>query len=56
MSIKEIARVVGVAPSSVSLWVRDVELDPGGQRDAGEGEVHHARAFTSAPASMEPPE
>lgn len=28
MSIKEIARVVGVAPSSVSLWVRDVELDP----------------------------
>ena len=26
MSIKEIARLVGVAPSSVSLWVRDVPL------------------------------
>jgi hypothetical protein len=26
MSVKEIARVVGVAPSSVSLWVRDVQL------------------------------
>ena len=26
MSIKEIARVVGVAPSSVSLWARDVPL------------------------------
>lgn len=28
MSIKEIARVVGVAPSSVSVWVRDVPLTP----------------------------
>jgi hypothetical protein len=28
MSIKEIARVVGVAPSSVSVWVRDVKLTP----------------------------
>ena len=28
MSVKEIARVVGVAPSSVSLWVRDVRLSP----------------------------
>jgi hypothetical protein len=28
MSFKEIARVVGVAPSSVSLWVRDVPLTP----------------------------
>jgi hypothetical protein len=28
MSVKEIARVVGVAPSSVSLWVRDIELAP----------------------------
>ena len=26
MSVKEIARTVGVAPSSVSLWVRDVPL------------------------------
>jgi predicted transcriptional regulator len=26
MSVKEIARVVGVAPSSVSVWVRDVPL------------------------------
>jgi len=26
MSVKEIARLVGVAPSSVSLWVRDVPL------------------------------
>ena len=26
MSIKEIARLVGVAPSSVSLWVRDIPL------------------------------
>ena len=26
MSVKEIARVVGVAPSSVSLWVRDIPL------------------------------
>jgi hypothetical protein len=26
MSVKEIARVVGVAPSSVSLWVRDIAL------------------------------
>jgi hypothetical protein len=25
-SVKEIARVVGVAPSTVSLWVRDIEL------------------------------
>ena len=28
MSVKEIARVVGVAPSSVSVWVRDVTLTP----------------------------
>ena len=28
MSVKEIARLVGVAPSSVSLWVRDVALTP----------------------------
>jgi hypothetical protein len=28
MSVKEIARVVGVAPSSVSLWVRDIPLTP----------------------------
>ena len=28
MSVKEIARMVGVAPSSVSLWVRDVPLTP----------------------------
>jgi transcriptional regulator with XRE-family HTH domain len=28
MSIKEIARMVGVSPSSVSLWVRDVRLTP----------------------------
>jgi hypothetical protein len=28
MSIKEIAQLVGVAPSSVSLWVRDVPLTP----------------------------
>jgi hypothetical protein len=28
MSVKEIARLVGVAPSSVSLWVRDVPLTP----------------------------
>ena len=26
MSVKEIARLVGVAPSSVSLWVRDIPL------------------------------
>jgi hypothetical protein len=26
MSVKEIARVVGAAPSTVSLWVRDVPL------------------------------
>jgi hypothetical protein len=26
MSVKEIARLVGVAPSSVSLWVRDIAL------------------------------
>ena len=28
MSVKEIARTVGVAPSSVSLWVRDIPLTP----------------------------
>jgi hypothetical protein len=28
MSVKEIARVVGVAPSSVSVWVRDIPLTP----------------------------
>src|SRR3970040_3002949 len=28
LSVKQIARVVGVAPSSVSLWVRDVPLTP----------------------------
>lgn len=28
MSVKEIARTVGVAPSSVSVWVRDVPLTP----------------------------
>src|SRR3990170_7548704 len=28
MSVKEIARLVGVAPSSVSVWVRDVPLTP----------------------------
>jgi hypothetical protein len=28
MSVKEIARVVGVSQSSVSLWVRDIELTP----------------------------
>jgi hypothetical protein len=28
MSVKEIAGIVGVAPSSVSLWVRDVPLTP----------------------------
>jgi hypothetical protein len=28
MSVKEIARVVGAAPSTVSLWVRDVPLSP----------------------------
>ena len=28
MSIKEIARVVGVAPSSVSVWVREIPLTP----------------------------
>jgi transposase-like protein len=27
LAIKEIARVVGVSLSSVSLWVRDIELD-----------------------------
>lgn len=27
LSMKEIARVVGVSLSSVSLWVRDIELD-----------------------------
>jgi transposase-like protein len=27
-SIKEIARLVGVAPSTVSVWVRDIELTP----------------------------
>ena len=27
-SIKEIARLVGVAPSTVSLWVRDINLTP----------------------------
>ncbi len=27
-SIKEIARLLGVSRSSVSLWVRDIELDP----------------------------
>jgi transcriptional regulator with XRE-family HTH domain len=27
-SIKEIARAVGVSCSSVSLWVRDIELTP----------------------------
>ena len=26
MSVKEIARTVGVAPSSVSVWVRDIAL------------------------------
>ena len=26
--IKEIARRVGVAPSPVSVWVRDIELTP----------------------------
>jgi hypothetical protein len=29
MSVKEIARVVGVAPSSVSVWVRDIALTSG---------------------------
>lgn len=31
--IKEIARRVGVAPSSVSLWVRDIKLTPGQERE-----------------------
>ena len=31
--MKEIARVVGVSPSTVSLWVRDIEL-PEGQHEA----------------------
>jgi transposase-like protein len=28
VSIKEIARRLGVAPSSVSVWVRDIKLTP----------------------------
>jgi transposase-like protein len=32
-SIKEIARRVGVAPSSVSLWVREIELTPAQKRE-----------------------
>jgi len=31
--IKEIARRVGVAPSSVSRWVRDIELTPAQERE-----------------------
>jgi transposase-like protein len=31
--IKEIARRVGVSPSSVSLWVRDIELTPAQERE-----------------------
>jgi predicted transcriptional regulator len=27
-SVKEIARIVGVSRSSVSLWIRDIELTP----------------------------
>jgi transposase-like protein len=31
--IKEIARRVGVAPSTVSVWVRDIELTPAQERE-----------------------
>ena len=31
--IKEIARRVGVAPSSVSVWVRDIELTPAQEKE-----------------------
>jgi len=32
-AIKEIARRVGVAPSSVSVWVRDIELTPSQEQE-----------------------
>jgi transcriptional regulator with XRE-family HTH domain len=36
-TLREIADELGVAKSSVSVWVRDVEFDPASRRSAATG-------------------